>query len=84
MRCPHGPQLCAERIPTIAASEKKTDMATSTTSDTTIEVKPQTYRRILLPLEVEADQITASYTQRVLEVRIPLPAQAGARKISVT
>jgi HSP20 family protein len=33
------------------------------------------YRRIPVPTDVKADQITASYTNGVLEVRIPLPAQ---------
>jgi HSP20 family protein len=44
------------------------------------------YRRIPLPAEVREDQITARYTNGVLEVRVPLPAQAqtGGQKISVT
>ena len=33
------------------------------------------YRRIPLPFEVKPDQITASYTDGVLEVRIPKPPQ---------
>jgi HSP20 family protein len=33
------------------------------------------YRRIPLPFEVKPDQITASYNDGVLEVRIPKPAQ---------
>ena len=33
------------------------------------------YRRIPLPFEVKPDQITASYNDGVLEVRIPRPAQ---------
>lgn len=44
------------------------------------------YRRIPLPSDVKADQIKASYTHGVLEVRIPLPAQGqpGGQTIAVS
>lgn len=43
-------------------------------------------RTISLPRGVEADDITASYTDGILEVRIPQPTEPakGARKIDVT
>jgi HSP20 family protein len=37
------------------------------------------YRRIPLPFEVQADQVSASYNDGVLEVRIPKPAQEQAQ-----
>ena len=44
------------------------------------------YRRIPLPPEVKADQISASFSNGVLEARIPLPADqtAGKHKIPVS
>ena len=43
------------------------------------------YRRIPLPFDVESEQITADYTNGLLEVRVPRPAreQPAPKKITV-
>jgi HSP20 family protein len=44
------------------------------------------YRRLPLPAAVREDQVTARYTNGLLEVRVPLPAQAqtAGQKIAVS
>jgi HSP20 family protein len=40
-------------------------------------------RQITLPQGVEAEKVTATYQHGVLEIRVPLPAQLGARKVPI-
>jgi HSP20 family protein len=43
------------------------------------------YRRLPMPFEVKAEQVKASYTDGVLEIQIPKPAEATpqAKKVDV-